>query len=119
MAKTILLIEDNDIAREGIAVMLGSHGYTVIAKKNGQDALDYPEAQPAPDLILLDMLMPILDGWSFLERRKGIDKLAGVSIIVMTSGIITREWAVDHGAVGFVRKPVDTDALLKEIQRAC
>ena len=117
MARTILIIEDNGVVREGVALLLRQKGYAAVTAQHGQEALDYLQAEPAPHAILLDMHMPVLDGWGFLEKRKNLDKLTGTPIIIMTSGNTTREWALDHGAVGFVRKPVDIDVLLNEIGR--
>jgi CheY-like chemotaxis protein len=118
MGKTILAVEDDDITREGLAVVLEPEGYTVVLKANGREALDYLLKEPAPDAILLDMFMPVMDGWQFLDERKRIRKLASVPVIVTTSGVITRAWAVANG-VGFVLKPMATDDLLKEIRRWC
>jgi CheY-like chemotaxis protein len=119
MGKTILVVENDDITREVMAVMLQREGYTTILKANGREALDYLLSEPVPDLILLDMLMPVMDGWQFMEERKRSEKLAVIPIILTTSGVTTREWALDHGAVGFVQKPMETEALLKEIRRCC
>src|SRR5262245_63909690 len=66
----ILVAEDNEVAREGLAVLLRRAGYQVIPAANGQEALDRLDADTRPDVILLDMLMPVLDGWHFLERLR-------------------------------------------------
>jgi CheY-like chemotaxis protein len=60
--RTILLVEDNHITREGLAATLKRAGQAVDAVANGQEALDYLARAPRPDLIVLDMLMPVLDG---------------------------------------------------------
>jgi CheY-like chemotaxis protein len=60
--KTVLIAEDDAIAREGMAIILHREGYGVATAANGQEALEYLRTQPAPSLILLDMLMPVLDG---------------------------------------------------------
>jgi CheY-like chemotaxis protein len=69
-----------------------------------------------PDLILLDMLMPVLDGWRFLQQVKA-KNIPSVPIIVVTATVLTREWAEDHGCRGFIAKPIIPDELLKEVQR--
>jgi two-component system chemotaxis response regulator CheY len=119
VGKTILVVEDDDITREGLDVVLRLEGHAPVMKANGREALDYLVSEPAPDLILLDMLMPVMDGWQFLEERTRSKKLAVIPIILTTSGVTTREWALDHGAVGFVQKPMETEALLEEIRRCC
>jgi CheY-like chemotaxis protein len=114
---TILVVEDNDVAREGLAAILRREGYTVALAANGQEALDRLKDHPAPALILLDMLMPVLDGWHFLEQLQCDLPRATVPIIVTTGTILSRAWAESHGCAGFVRKPIETDALLTEIRR--
>jgi len=115
-AKTIMVVEDNAIAREGLAVILRRHGFNVIAFENGLDALNHMATGTTQDLILLDMLMPVLDGWHFLQHVKGLP--AGSAPVVVTTGtILTREWAAQNGCAGFLRKPIDEDELLDEINR--
>jgi two-component system, chemotaxis family, chemotaxis protein CheY len=114
---TILVVEDDAVTREGLAVLLCREGFAVATAANGQEALDYLRQNPAPDLILLDMLMPVLDGWHFLERVKRTKPAAAVPIVITTATILTRAWANDHGCAGFVRKPLELDALLEEIRR--
>jgi CheY-like chemotaxis protein len=114
---TLLVVEDNEVAREGLAAVLRRHGYAVALAANGQEALDYLAGNPAPNLILLDMLMPVLDGWRFLEQLKQSGRLGAAPIVVTTGTVLTREWARDHGCAGFVKKPIDADPLLEEIRR--
>jgi CheY-like chemotaxis protein len=113
---TILVVEDNDIAREGLAAVLRRAGYSVATAENGQEALSVLGADPAPDLILLDMLMPVLDGWHFLDRLKRSPRKA-VPVVVTTGTILTPEWAAAHGCAGFIGKPVEAAELLAEIRR--
>src|SRR6266545_4852685 len=69
--RTLLVVEDNEVAREGLAAILRRAGYEVALATNGQEALNYLDGHPPPALILLDMLMPVLDGWHFLEQLQG------------------------------------------------
>lgn len=110
---TILVVEDNDICREEVTGVLRREGYTVMPLCQGQEALEYLENNPAPDLILLDMLMPVLDGWRFLQRLQ-----IPVPVIITTGTILTREWAASHGCVGCLRKPIGREELLDEV-RCC
>jgi CheY-like chemotaxis protein len=113
--KTLLVVEDNEVAREGLAVILRREGYAVALAADGQQGLDYLAANPAPDLILLDMLMPVLDDWRFLELlRPRADR---VPVIVTTGTVFSREWAAEHGCAGFIKKPIDTESLLAEVRR--
>ena len=107
----ILVVEDNDLCREEWTAILCTEGYHVVPLCDGQQALEYLAHNPAPDLILLDMLMPVLDGWHFLKQVQ-----APVPVLVATSTILTREWADAHGCVGFLRKPIERQDLLAEVR---
>src|SRR5437867_8644043 len=71
MGKTILVVDDDPITCEGLAAVLRPEGYSVVKSLSGKEARDYLSTEPAPDLILLDMMMPRHDGWQFLNQRKG------------------------------------------------
>jgi CheY-like chemotaxis protein len=113
--RTLLVVEDNDAAREWAALLLRDGGYAVATAANGQEALEYLRAGPPPDLILLDMLMPGLDGWHFLEQFQRDGPPAPV--LVTTGTILTREWAEAHACRGFLHKPFEPEALLEEVHR--
>jgi CheY-like chemotaxis protein len=112
---TLLVVEDNEAAREGLAFVLRRAGFNVLTAADGRRALQLLWSEPPPEVILLDMLLPVLDGWHFLERlRRGGPH---PPIIVTTATFLSREWAKDHGCAGFLRKPVDEEALLAEVRR--
>ena len=116
--ETILVAEDNAEEREGLAGVLRQRGYTVLTARDGAEALKLLQAGPAPGLILLDMMMPGCDGWEFLDRRKPSPALASVPVVLVTGlPAADAEWAASLGAVGFLRKPFDVDALLAEVRR--
>src|SRR5437764_11672865 len=98
--RTVLVVEDNDVSREWLAILLRREGYQVVALRNGQEALVFLAANPAPDLILLDMLMPVLDGWHFLEQLRKSGQAPPAPIVITTSTILTRDWASAHGCAG-------------------
>jgi CheY-like chemotaxis protein len=116
--KTLLLVEDDETNREGLADYLRREGFDVVPLADGRQALDHLRQHPKPDLILLDMLLPVLDGWRFLEevREAGIKPLPPIIIATGTQAI-GREWAFAHGCAGFVHKPIDPAALQDEIMR--
>jgi two-component system response regulator MprA len=117
-AKTILIVEDDEIARVGLSSILRAQGYYSLAVGNGQEALDHLHAGPCPDLILLDMILPDFDGWRFIAQKQQDPSIAAIPVIVMTGlGIASKEWAVAMGAVDFLRKPVDVDFLLETVRR--
>src|ERR1700730_17035466 len=115
--RQLLIVEDNDGTREVLSDFLRRAGYIVIGAANGQKALDCLERKPHLDLFLLAMRMPVMDGWRSLEHLARLNPPPSVPVIITTSGITTREWALAHGAAGFVKKPIDADELLSEIKR--
>jgi CheY-like chemotaxis protein len=116
-SRTVLVVEDDQAARTGLVTLLQHAGYRPVPATNGRDAFEYLHTHQRPDLILLDMLMLGIDGWQFLQIIQDWSKPLGVPIIVTTGTILTREWAVTHGCAGFVKKPIDADALLTEVKR--
>jgi CheY-like chemotaxis protein len=93
---------------------LEGEGLAVHTAANGAEALEVVEAL-APGLILLDMRMPILDGWGFAHQCRA-RKLA-YPIVVMTAAESARRWAEEIGATGYIAKPFDVDELLQTIER--
>jgi CheY-like chemotaxis protein len=115
--RTLLVVEDNDVAREGLAAVLRHEGYQVLVAANGEEALALVRTGPRPDLILLDLVMPVSDGWSFLNRCLGEGPKPPVPIIVATGTVLTREWVEAMGCQGFLTKPIETAPLLAELRR--
>jgi CheY-like chemotaxis protein len=116
LGKTILVVEDNEATREGLVSVLRRQGYDAITATDGGAALALLAGGTSPDLIVLDMLMPSVDGWRFLKRVKATPHAA--TPIVITSGTcLSDEWAADNGCAGFLRKPFDDAQLVAEIGR--
>jgi CheY-like chemotaxis protein len=113
----LLVVEDNAVAREGLAAVLRQGGYEVLTARDGQEALDRLRAGLVPDLILLDMLMDGVDGWRFLAALQHWPQRPSVPIIITTGTILTREWAEQNGCQGFLNKPIEVDALFEEVER--
>lgn len=117
---TLFIVEDNAIVREGLAIVLRRVGYDVTVAKDGREALDRLHRGPKPALILLDMILPGLDGWMFLKERKRDVCLAAIPVVIMTGiGSASLEWAKSLGAAGLLLKPIDVEVLLEEISRHC
>lgn len=113
----ILLAEDDEDLREAMVDTLNDAGYTVEAVGNGRDALEWLEdtARP-PRLILLDLMMPIMDGWQFLDEREKTPKVAAVPVVVLSAnGTFTGK----DDTVPFLRKPVGVKRLLELIASYC
>lgn len=118
--KTILIVEDDPIFSEGLSTVLQREGCVVLRAANGRDALSRLHLQALPDLILLDMLMPLMDGWSFLAQFKQVPEWSSTPVVIMTAlGIATREWAASLGATDVIRKPAEIDELVEALRRQC
>jgi len=115
--KTVLVVEDDETTREALALELREAGYGCVTAGDGRAALDYLATHSAPDVIVLDMLLPVLDGWHFLQQLRQRGAAASIPVIIATATVISRAWALDHGCAGFVQKPVEAGALLDEIRR--
>lgn len=111
----VLVVDDEPDIRATVSAMLEIEGYAVATASNGRDALDVVESA-APDLILLDMRMPVLDGWGFAAelRRRG----HGVPIVVMTAARDAAHWAAEIAASSFVAKPFRYDDLIRAVETA-
>ena len=115
--KTILVVEDNEIQREGLAVVLRKEGYTVLVAADGKEASAVVRVG-VPDLILLDMMLPAPDGWRLLRMWKKYPALASVPVFIVTGlGVASEEWAAALGARGLIRKPVEMERLLAAVRR--
>src|SRR4051812_42834831 len=100
MAKTILVVEDEVVQREGLATILRQHGYNVVTAPNADEGLAVLRSAP-PDLVLLDMILPPggHDGWHLLNERKRDPVLATIPVALTTGiGNASDEWAAGLGA---------------------
>jgi CheY-like chemotaxis protein len=112
----ILVAEDNLPNRELIREVLQYSGYEVIEAENGQEALDKLE-QILPDLVLLDIGMPVLDGYAVVTRLREMPRFAGLKVLALTAYAMRgdRERVLKYGFDGYLTKPIDIHVLRKEI----
>ena len=113
----ILLAEDNEMNRDMLSRRLTRRGYDVTIAVDGQQAVDMAAADP-PDLILMDMSLPILDGWEATQRIKGDPKTHSIPIIALTAHAMQgdRDKALQAGCDDYDTKPVELKRLLAKIQ---
>lgn len=117
MPNPILIVEDDEIARIGLSVILQAEGYETATAANGREAIDHLGEGLEPALILLDMILPVCDGWQFCAHQRS-GKGKWVPFAIMTGlGIASEEWAESLGAIGLFRKPLDVDRMLATIRR--
>lgn len=115
--KRILIVEDNELNREMLSEIL-SNDYSVLEAENGQEALHILEQdKDSVALILLDVRMPVLDGYTFLDRIKDDAELSLIPVIVMTQNDSEEDEvsALAHGATDFVPKPYRPQVILHRI----
>jgi CheY-like chemotaxis protein len=117
---TILVIEDDEVARIGLGSILRSQGYLVHLAANSDEAVVHLQTESSyPDLILLDMIQPgWCDGWQFLGQRQRGLLPNSIPVVIMTGlGIATLPWARALGAVDLLLKPIAVEGLLEMVQR--
>ncbi len=113
--KTILIIEDDNEISFTLKLFLEGEGYKVLIGDNGLEALEIMKKSNTPDLILLDMKMPVMNGWEFaIEFINKYDHIC--PIIVMTAAADAQKRAQDINAIGWVAKPFDLDDLLAKVK---
>jgi len=113
--RPILVVDDDEVILSTLALFLADEGYVVVVAGNGQEALERAEREH-PRLILLDMKMPVMDGWAFAaayRERPG----PHAPIIVMTAARDARGRAAEIAADGFLAKPFDLDRLLDLVRQ--
>jgi CheY-like chemotaxis protein len=110
----ILVIDDDPSILDTVSEILEFEGYLVQTAANGAEGLRYVE-QSAPALILLDMRMPILDGWEFARALK--ERGIALPIVVMTAAQDARRWALEIGATAYLAKPFELLELLDTVER--
>jgi CheY-like chemotaxis protein len=114
--KIVLVVEDDAEARDAMVRLLRTEGYTVVTAGDGQQALDLLHAA-VPDLILLDLLLPGMDGWEFRQRQQDDPALARVPVVLISGTEGLARVATALAVAGFLEKPVDVDRLLTEVRR--
>ncbi|MBA2404859.1 MAG: response regulator [Bdellovibrionales bacterium] len=115
--KRIFIVEDDLHIRESLTEVLEIEGFNVFSAVNGQDALDKLRSGERADLILLDLMMPIKDGFQFKAEQEVDPKISHIPVIVMSAnGNLSNN--KDLGKVkDYLKKPIDLDALLETINR--
>ena len=113
----ILLVEDNEMNRDMLSRRLMRNGYDIVIAVDGEQAVNMAVSE-APDLILMDMSLPVIDGWEATRRIKGTDHGARIPIIALTAYAMAddRDKSMAAGCDDYDTKPVELDRLLKKIE---
>jgi CheY-like chemotaxis protein len=110
--RSILLVEDDDLIRRAMQMVLEWEGYRVDFATNGQEALDYLRAGNRPAVIVLDVMMPVLDGEQFRQEQLNDPSLAQIPVVVVSAASFAEAVQADH----HVRKPFEVQELLDAIR---
>ena len=113
----ILIVEDNEMNRDMLSRRLERKGYDVVMAEDGKKGVDMSKSEN-PDLILMDLSLPVMDGWEATSTIKGNEETKKIPIIVLTAHAMAgaREKALDAGADEYDTKPIDFKRLLGKIK---
>jgi two-component system cell cycle response regulator DivK len=112
--KTILVVEDDDETAASLRDLLEEHGYRVLSGRNGEEARQRLSDSPKPDCILLDLWMPVKDGWTFASELKD-GGFGDVPVVVITAA--EPHWGYPAPPAQVMRKPLDKDRLLRLVSQ--
>jgi CheY-like chemotaxis protein len=115
----ILLVEDDPGLRDTLAEVLSERGYQVTTASDGLAALAELDDHPPPSVILLDLAMPVMDGWTFRAEQRRDPRIASIPTIVLSASLGADPRAVENlGAAAALAKPFDLDSLIEAVERA-
>jgi len=115
----ILVVDDNRSVREPLGTLLEGRGFSARGVGNGREALQALRDGFDACLILLDLTMPIMDGWTFRTVQQGEPKLAGIPVVVLTALTDPKKAAEKLGAVAGFAKPLDLEHLMRLVAEHC
>jgi CheY-like chemotaxis protein len=116
VCRSILVVDDDDDIRDALSEVLRAAGHQVMTAANGREALDILRQGPDVCLVLLDLMMPVMDGYRFLELQAQDPQLAAVPVAIITAGTVDRGRAT---RVTLLRKPIKLPQLMTVIAQHC
>jgi signal transduction histidine kinase len=115
LSRSVLVVEDDADIRESLVGLLCDEGYDARAVSNGFDALEDLRSGHRTDVILLDLMMPVMDGWQFRVRQREDPRIANIPVLVLSADTTAKAAAIDADA--YLKKPIDCAALVGSIER--
>ena len=119
--KSILVADDNDDIREAIVEALENEGYQVRAARNGSEALEILKTMPVPTLILLDLMMPVMSGWEFLDAQKRDARFAAHQVVTISA--VNSQQSIEDptplDTAGSIQKPFSLGKLWEKVAEFC
>ncbi len=116
--KRVLVVEDDPAQREAVCALLELEGFDWAAAGNGREALDLLHRETAPDLVLLDLSMPVMDGWEFRVAQLADVYFCGIPVVILSADRPSEHEHLLHPE-GFLRKPVNCALLMEAVRRFC
>lgn len=113
---SVLIVEDDEAIRTILKEILENEGYEVFTAENGKVGIEILQKIARPCLILLDFLMPVMNGKEFMEAKRQDDLIAPIPVVLVSA---FEDRSKDIGAQGFVKKPIDFDCLLRFLGKYC
>jgi len=118
--RTVLIVEDDEDIRSALVEVLEDGNYRLLQAANGAAALqELRAADPAPCVILLDVMMPVMDGRQFRAEQQSDPGLSGIPVVVITAHADATRTAAQMAAAGFLSKPIDLGILLQTVDQFC
>jgi CheY-like chemotaxis protein len=118
--RSILIVDDDPDVRVALAQALKAGGFSVLSASHGLDALRVLRTRTSVvDVILLDLMMPVMNGWQFCREQQQDPNLSAIPVLVLSAGNHVAEAAASIGASGYLRKPVDLEELWSAVERVC
>ena len=113
----ILIVEDNEMNRDMLSRRLTRRGYDIVVAQDGQEGLDKMRSE-TPDLVLMDMGLPVLDGWLVIFKQKTTYEISGIPVIALTAHALEQDRvkAMEAGADDYDTKPVNLSRLIEKIE---
>lgn len=118
-APSVLVVEDDDDIRASLVEFLDDHGYRARGAANGREGLTLLSDGARPGVIILDLMMPVMDGWAFRAELRRLPDLAGVPVVVISAYASLDRRVEGLDLAGCLAKPIDLKALLNVVRVHC
>ncbi|MCW5851984.1 MAG: response regulator [Anaerolineae bacterium] len=115
----VFIVDDDFSIRDVFREILEDEGYSVASAANGRVALDKLRRGTRPCVILLDLMMPVMDGWQFRVEQQKDPALAEIPVVVVSADTQVRQKAASLQAAGYLQKPTEMDVLLATVRQHC
>src|SRR5262245_49524192 len=115
----VLVLDDDADTGEAVKLVLGAEGYAVTFATDGRQALGQLRTGALPHVILLDLMLPGMNGWEFRREQLRDPALAGIPVVLVSGSSDAAEAAAALGCAAWLQKPVDADELLAQVRRHC